>query len=148
MVSIGAAFMLASAVGTGGATHASEAPRAPTASASEADAASADSAQAWFSLIGGHDWAAAWRASGALMTSRLTEQLWTAKVEPVRTPLGKVVSRVFQTVIRTATLPGAPDGDYEVLTFRTSFTNKRDATETVVLAHEGQAWKADGYFIR
>jgi hypothetical protein len=45
-------------------------------------------------------------------------------------------------------MPGAPDGDYEVVKFQTSFARKVGATETVVLAREASGWKVDGYFIR
>jgi len=54
----------------------------------------------------------------------------------------------LQKVIKTSALPGAPDGQYEMLEFQTSFALKKDATETVVLAREPSGWKVDGYFIR
>jgi hypothetical protein len=51
-------------------------------------------------------------------------------------------------ITRSKSLPGAPDGDYEVVQFQTSFANKAIATETVVLSHEASGWKVDGYFIK
>jgi hypothetical protein len=46
-------------------------------------------------------------------------------------------------------LPGAPDGQYVVMQFETSFANKKSAIETVtfMLEKDGQ-WKSAGYFIK
>jgi hypothetical protein len=35
-----------------------------------------------------------------------------------------------------------------VLQFQTSFSQKSDTMETVVLAYEPSGWKVDGYFIQ
>jgi hypothetical protein len=51
-------------------------------------------------------------------------------------------------VTKTTTLPGAPDGEYGVLTYSAAFTNKASAVETVILARDGEQWKIVGYFIR
>jgi len=51
-------------------------------------------------------------------------------------------------VVKTNTLPGAPAGEYEVIQFQTVFAKRRDAVETVVVAHEGSGWKVNGYFIK
>jgi hypothetical protein len=53
-----------------------------------------------------------------------------------------------KVVTKAKSLPGAPDGDYEVVQFQTRFANKAAATETVVLSREATGWKVDGYFIR
>jgi hypothetical protein len=46
-------------------------------------------------------------------------------------------------------LPGAPDGQYVVIQFETSFENKHNAVETVtpMLEPNGQ-WRVSGYYIR
>jgi len=46
-------------------------------------------------------------------------------------------------------MPGAPDGQYVVMQFDTSFTNKKTAVETVTVGpkQDGQ-WKASGYYIK
>jgi Protein of unknown function (DUF4019) len=50
---------------------------------------------------------------------------------------------------RAQSLPGAPDGNYVVMQFDTSFANKKNAVETVTFVQEknGQ-WKAAGYYIK
>jgi hypothetical protein len=49
---------------------------------------------------------------------------------------------------QTKSLPGAPDGDYDIVRFNTEFANKHGAVETVVLTREAGGWKVDGYFIK
>jgi len=48
-----------------------------------------------------------------------------------------------------SSLAGAPDGDYVVIRFKTSFTNKADSEETItpMLDPDGQ-WRVSGYFIK
>jgi hypothetical protein len=62
--------------------------------------------------------------------------------------LGKLVSRAVISAQTTTNLPGAPDGQYVVMQFNTSFTNKQSAVETVtfMLEKDGK-WKAAGYYI-
>jgi hypothetical protein len=46
------------------------------------------------------------------------------------------------------TLPGSPDGTYDVLTFSSRFENKADAVETVIMRKEDDGWRASGYHLR
>ncbi|HEV2595216.1 MAG TPA: DUF4019 domain-containing protein [Sphingomicrobium sp.] len=105
-------------------------------------------AKGWVRLIDAQRWEESWVAAGALFKSRVPELRWASTIEPVRQPLGAVSSRNVKSVTRSKSLPGAPDGDYEVVQFQTQFANKADATETVVLSREASGWKVDGYFIR
>ena len=54
-----------------------------------------------------------------------------------------------QTCALPISLPGAPDGEYVVLQFDTSFANKKEAVETVtpMLDKDGK-WKVSGYYIK
>jgi hypothetical protein len=46
-------------------------------------------------------------------------------------------------------LPAAPDGNYVVLKYDTSFENKKSATETIapMLDKDGK-WRVSGYYIK
>lgn len=107
-----------------------------------------DAANLWVSLVDAKRWNESWNAAGALFKSRMPEMRWASTIQPVRDPLGAVSSRSVKSITKTKSLPGAPDGEYEVVQFQTSFANKSAATETVVLSHEASGWKVDGYFIR
>ena len=54
----------------------------------------------------------------------------------VRPPLGELVDRTVMSTQLTRQIPGAPDGDYALLEFRTSFAKKTNARETVTLERE------------
>jgi hypothetical protein len=46
-------------------------------------------------------------------------------------------------------LPGAPDGEYAVIQFETSFANKKSAIETVTPMKDPDGkWRVSGYFIK
>ena len=66
-----------------------------------------------------------------------------------REPLGALAWRNLRSAQRLTELPGAPDGQYVVMQFDSSFANKKTAIETVtfVLEADGQ-WKSTGYFIK
>jgi hypothetical protein len=82
------------------------------------------------------------------MKAHVARTGWAAAVDPVRKPLGAVASRKLKSETPTHTLPGVPDGDYDVLQFDTDFAGNHEATETIFLAHEPSGWKVDGYFIK
>lgn len=48
----------------------------------------------------------------------------------------------------STTMPGAPDGEYVVLTFEAAYGNKAAATETVTAMMDGSEWRVAGYYIR
>lgn len=58
-------------------------------------------------------------------------------------------SRKLKSATYTKTLPGAPDGEYVVIQYDSSFVNKKSAVETVtpMLDKDGK-WRVSGYFIR
>ena len=66
-----------------------------------------------------------------------------------RDPLGKTTSRKLKSASYTKTLPGAPDGDYVVIQYETSFENKQSSIETVtpMLDKDGK-WRVSGYYIK
>ena len=66
-----------------------------------------------------------------------------------RKPLGKVISRELKIAVCKTSLPGAPDGQYVILEFETSFENKKSVIETItpLLDKDGQ-WRVSGYYIK
>lgn len=66
-----------------------------------------------------------------------------------RDPLGKLVSRKLKSADYKTSLPGAPDGQYVVIQYETSFEHKQSALETVtpMLDKDGK-WRVSGYYIK
>lgn len=107
-----------------------------------------EAARNWVSLVDERRWNESWSEAGTFFKSRTSEPGWATIAGSVRSPLGAVEARAVRSSTRSSTLPGMPDGDYDVVQFQTRFEHKADAVETVVLAREGAHWKVDGYFIR
>lgn len=148
MFAIIAAVAIAMTLRGEGQTPPSMTPIAVSAPSGVSDKASVDAAQAWVKMLDGKRWGESWKASGSLFRAQLTEAVWTATVQPLRQQFGVVTSRSLKSVSSSNSLPGAPSGEYKIIQFATVFANKPDAVETVVLAHEGSAWRVNGYFIR
>jgi hypothetical protein len=114
-----------------------------------AEKAATAAAQVWLAQIDSGNYAASWKDASAYFRGALTEQTWIDRLNSVRKPLGKLVLRKLGKTQHAQSLPGAPDGNYVVMQFDTSFANKKNAVETVTFVQEknGQ-WKAAGYYIK
>ncbi len=106
------------------------------------------SGEAWLKLIDTGKYAESWKQASSNFRSAVPEKTWVSMVQGVRAPLGPLVSRGQPTVTFAKTLPGAPDGNYAVMQFQTSFQNKASAVETLTVMADGEQWRAAGYFIR
>ncbi|MBI2374594.1 MAG: DUF4019 domain-containing protein [Deltaproteobacteria bacterium] len=103
----------------------------------------------WLSLTDSGKYAESHGAAGKFFRDALTAESWVGQVKAVRGPLGKLVARKLKTATSSKTLPGAPDGDYVVMTFDSSFENKKSAVETVTVVKEPDGkLRVVGYFIR
>ncbi len=119
------------------------------AAAQESEDARVTSAKEWLALVDAGDYAESWERAGETFRSQVAKETWEQQLTAVRTPLGATGSREFQSTQELKDPPSAPPGDYLVITFATSFEGLAAATETVVLAKEGEDdWKVAGYFIQ
>lgn len=106
-------------------------------------------AQTWLAGIDAGNYAQSWKESAMFFRKAITENGWSAALTTARKPLGEVKSRKLLNAKSAKSLPGAPDGDYVVMQFDTSFAAKEKAVETVTFMKEPDgSWKAAGYFIR
>jgi opacity protein-like surface antigen len=120
------------------------------ASVADTPEASAEAAaQTWLGLVDAGDYAKSWDTSARYFRNSVPQSQWASQVSAVRGPLGAVKSRRVASAKFTRSLPGAPDGEYVVITFSTSFEHKAEAAETVtpVKDPDGQ-WRVSGYFVR
>ena len=106
-------------------------------------------AQSWLALVDKGDYGATWDQSAEMFKAALSKQQWEKALSSSRGQFGKVLSRKLKSATFTTTLPGAPDGQYVVIQYETSFENKKSAVETITpqLAKDGQ-WRVSGYYIR
>jgi len=74
---------------------------------------------------------------------------WDDSLRKAREPLGALAQRAILSTTFATSFPGAPDGNYAIVLFRTSFEKKADAAETVTLEREADGvWRVVGYLIR
>jgi hypothetical protein len=106
-------------------------------------------ARDWLALTDRGDASASWNAAGKQFQNAITVARWAEGFKTVRPPLGAVVDRTMLSTEFTKSFPGAPDGDYALLAFRTNFAKKTDARETLTLEREADGnWRVIGYFIQ
>lgn len=102
-------------------------------------------AQQWLGFVDQGQYAESWSATGQLFQANMQQQKWVQTLTGARTPLGSVVSREVAGSEIRASLPGAPAGQYALVSFATNFQNKPDIIETVTMMDESGQWKVVGY---
>jgi hypothetical protein len=116
---------------------------------SEAEKLAIASAQSWLEIVDAEKYAESWEEAAELFKSAISEVNWEESIKVVRRPLGKVISRKLDSQEYMTSLPGAPDGEYVVIQYKTKFENKKAAIETItpMLDNDGK-WRVSGYYIK
>ena len=108
-----------------------------------------DCAKAWLAVVDSGRYAESWKQASSLFRRQVTAEQWEKALDSVRSPLGRLVSRAVRSAEFTRSLPGAPDGEYVVVQYDSSFENKKQGIETVtVMKDSDEAWRVGGYFIK
>jgi len=105
-------------------------------------------ADKWLSLIDRGEYGKAWDDCSRLFRERVTRAQWIDSLPSTRAPFGAANSRNGELAAFRASLPGAPDGQYVTVRFRTQFEKKEGAEEVVTLHFEDGLWRPTGYSIR
>ena len=119
------------------------------ATAQEKEKAAQAAADSWLKLVDAGDYAQSWKDAAQYFKAAVSKEDWARTVSAVRGPLGKAVSRKLLSAKYTTQLPGAPDGEYVVIQYQSSFEHKKSAVETATptLDKDGK-WRVSGYFIK
>lgn len=103
----------------------------------------------WLSLMDQGKISETYTTAAGMFRNAVTAAAWDTAAKGVRTPLGSLQSRTLKSTTAATTLPGAPDGEYVVFQFNTTFAQKAAAVETVTAVREPDgSWHVGGYFIR
>lgn len=108
----------------------------------------AQAAGKWLALVDGLQYQESWNRAAILFKAQVPAKQWIHAISAARNPLGNMVSRKLVNATYTTSLPGAPDGEYVVLQFKTGFQNKQDAIETVTPMLDRGQWRVSGYYVR
>lgn len=106
-------------------------------------------AETWLEYVDAAEYEKSWDAASAYLKGVVPKASLAQSLNGVRTPLGKTVKRTLKSADYATSLPGAPDGEYVVITYETSFEHKQQAVETItpMKEHDG-TWRVSGYFIK
>ena len=103
----------------------------------------------WLAVVDAERYDDSWEQACAYFRGVVPRDQWMTQVAGVRGPLGPVLSREVASAEYTTKLPGAPDGEYVVIQYRTQFQNKTDAIETVTPMRDPDGvYRVSGYYIR
>lgn len=116
---------------------------------SKKELAALSAAEKWLVMVDCEKYAESWKETAELFRNAVPPLQWEQSMQAVREPLGKLISRKVGTKIYKSSLPGAPDGEYVVIQFETSFENKKVAKETItpMMGKDG-VWRVSGYYIK
>ena len=81
----------------------------------------AAAAEKWLSLIDGEKYGESWKEAAEFFRNAVKQGQWEQSMQSMRKPLSKLVSRQVKSKTYSTSLPGAPDGEYVVIQFETSF---------------------------
>ncbi|MGO9528696.1 MAG: protein kinase domain-containing protein [Verrucomicrobiia bacterium] len=96
----------------------------------------------WLGLMDNGEYARSWETAAPYFQAVMAKDEWIARLQKVRYPLGKVISRQFSS--SKFTIPGT----WLEVKFDTSFDRLPAATEIVTFAKQsGGEWQAIGYLI-
>jgi Protein of unknown function (DUF4019) len=94
-------------------------------------AAAMTAAEKWLALVDGGRYAESWNEAAQYFKNAVQQEPWAQSLEVRWKPFGRAVSREMKKMTYKTPLPGAPDGEYMVIQFATSFGKKKTAVETV-----------------
>ena len=115
----------------------------------EAEDQAVKAAEEWLALVDQGEYEASWEEAAALFKSVVTVEQWRQALNTARKPFGELKSRELKNAEYATSLPGAPDGEYVVIQFDTSFSKKESAVETITpMKDEDGAWRVSGYYIK
>ena len=106
------------------------------------------SAKQWLELVDNKNYAQSYDEAASFFKAMVDKNSWIQTCGRLRDMLGEVQSRKLISATRETRMSGAPDGEYIVLVFKTTFRKKADAQEIIVpmLDSDGK-WRVSGYHI-
>ena len=117
--------------------------------AAEDNAEALGAAEDWLALVDAGRYDKSWEGAAGFFKKAVSREKWRKAMLAFRQPLGEKLSRKLLSHTYTTTLPGAPDGEYVVIQYQSSFESKKAAVETVTPMREPDgSWKVSGYFIK
>lgn len=115
----------------------------------ESEQLALNAAKDWLNLVDKGNYAESWKQAALYFRISVPKKKWIRSMEAARKPMGNILTRKLLSKSYETTLPGAPDGEYVVIQFKTSFQNKKSAIETITPQKDKDGkWRVCGFFIK
>jgi hypothetical protein len=106
-------------------------------------------AEAWLKIVDEGKYAESWDAAAEYLKNAVGKEAFVKALDGARKPLGALDTRKLKSKEFRTSLPGAPDGQYVVIQYETSFANKKSAIETITpMLDKNGKWRVSGYYIK
>ena len=106
-------------------------------------------ANAWLKLVDNKEYGESYEQAAIIFKTAVTKENWEQSLRGILPSFGKIISRELISATYKTSLPGAPDGEYFVITYMTSFEKKEDSLETVApMKDYDGVWRVSGYYIK
>jgi hypothetical protein len=100
----------------------------------------------WLNLVDKCDYSSSWEKAAKYLQTAVSKERWQQSLTAFRKPLGRVIARELESAENTEVLLGAPDGEYIVVQYESSFEKKESAIETLALVRDKDLeWRVTGY---
>ncbi len=115
----------------------------------QAEQEAVKAAEEWLAIVDEGKYGQSWDEAAQLFKNAITKEKWEQALQGLRPSFGKAISRETKSATYKTSLPGAPDGEYVVIQFKTKFENKASAIETITpMKDKDGVWRASGYYIK
>ena len=106
-------------------------------------------AENWLALVDGGQYGESWDEAATIFKGAITREQWEQALSNVHAPLGALVNRTLLGAKYVTELPGAPEGQYVVIQYKTDHKNKQGIVETITpMLDKDQTWRVSGYYIK
>ena len=106
-------------------------------------------AEKWLETVDKGSYGDSWVEASEYFKKAISQQEWEHSMKAFRKPFGDLISRKMTSAVYRTSIPGAPDGEYVVIQFESSFKNKKEAIETVTpMLDKEHVWRVSGYYIK
>lgn len=110
--------------------------------------AATSAATRWLALVDSGQYANSWEQAASFFKEKVTKAEWESALKRVRTPLGKMESREFNAAQYETKPPGAPEGKYFILQYRTKFAGGNEIETITPMLDKDGTWRVSGYYIK
>ena len=115
----------------------------------QAEKEAVKAAEEWVGLVDEAKYGQSWEQAAEIFKKAVAKNKWEQTIQGLRPSFGKLISSEIKSTTYKTSLPGAQDGEYVIVQFKTKFENKANAIETITpMKDKDGVWRASGYYIK